>query len=111
MNDDLKYFLDVALQGSAYWAEFKTPEYDADRNLISVHVRDGGFENDRVKTSWMKIDAKKILKGRQMLVDGNVKVARSHAAAFVGTVHEWGYDIFDADCLIQAVYFGEIVYG
>lgn len=107
----IKYFLETAMQGSSYWAEFKNPLRDDEGNLISIEVRDAGVENERVKKTWMKIDAKKILKGRMLLLDGVVQVSRDIASQFVGTVHEWDYDVWGADCLIQAVYFGEIVYG
>jgi hypothetical protein len=107
----IKYFLETATQGCNYWAEFRKPVYDDENNLISVQVRDGGKENDPVRKNWMTIDAKKIMKGRTMLLDGNVQVAREYAAQFIGTEHEWDYDVWGADCLVQAVYFGEIVYG
>lgn len=115
MHHTLECLLTDAIEGPgiAYWAEIdKVRRIDTSPYWVTgFAVRDGGIENDPVKTEWLELTEAILLQARNDLVSGKIKVRKDLAAQFVGQPDDWDYDAEGVDVLIQAAYFGELVYG
>lgn len=113
LQASIRYALTDAVEGPAiaYWAEAKDIKRDTEGYVISFKVRDGAPDGEPVRTpnTWVTINARSLLKGRNKLLLDDLDVAQTFAGQFVG--HDWNYDATGIDVLIQAVVFGDIVYG
>lgn len=115
MHHTIECLLTDAIEGPgiAYWAEADNIRRAPTRPhwVTGFKVRDGGYENDPVKSEWLELTEAVLLKARDDLLSGKVKVRKDLAAQFVGPPDDWDYDADGVDVLIQAAYFGELVYS
>lgn len=95
--------------GIAYWAEARRVKRNAEKEVESFEVRDGGFEGERESESWVAITEDKIRAAAKDMTDGKVACHKRIAAQFIGS--EWDYDVDGIDCLIQHIVFKKIIYG
>lgn len=115
MNHNIKCILTDAVEGPgiAYWASGLNivRQEEGENHVISFIVKDAAPDGDPVKKGQKLINERAILKAREALVNGDIKVRRDIAAQFVGKPEDWDYDSEGVDALVQAAFFGEIVYG
>ncbi len=114
MDHIIKCILTDAVEGSAisYWAAGTKVLREEETNYVtSFKVRDNAPDGEPVKKGCKVISNKAILKARNALVNGDVPVRRDIAGQFVGKPEDWEYDGEGVDALVQAAFFGKIVYG
>lgn len=118
-NQDINAIVITAVEGGVnYWAKLRRyrwhdPATGEDLDEATVEVRD--FEGDE---PWRLVDRAVVVRGLRKLA-GYHKGGAPHPdrqAHFRAIYHNLGTDDFDidaedADCIVQAGLFGEVVYG
>lgn len=113
MSKTIGFILSAAVDGPAiaYWAKGRNVRRDAEGNVVSFEVADGGPDGEPVQKGWRVFNERAIKRAREVLVNGKVDLSRSIRAQFVGPVDEWEYDDDGVDALVQVAFFGKIIYG
>jgi hypothetical protein len=97
--------------GINYWAELQTYDFRGTSTVTDMEDENASYD----------ITAEVIAKGVQRIVSGEVKISPSIRLSIIREVMEaasggesdggCGCDANEADCIVQAGLFGEIVYG
>lgn len=101
--------------GTGYWAIARNVERDAELNYLSYELADAEDEADsRQDPPWHRVDAKVVELGIKRIREGVVNVSQDILARVVmaDNSNDAGItDANDADCIVQAGIFNDIVYG
>ena len=108
----LKDVLTTAVEGGiTYWViEARKCKRDTDLNVLSIEVT----PDEADEAEWKLIDLDTIFLGIQRILQPEFKInerTRENIRRGISNPEDADFDADDADCIVQAGLFGEIVYG